>query len=239
MPGECDAAHATGRLKSGQSGSILARMKIGILGTGDVGQSLGNGFIARGNDVMLGGREAKNAKSAAWAEKAGAHAKTGTFEDTAKFGELLVLATLWSGTKSALDLAGSANFAGKVLIDATNPLVYSPTAPPSLALGHTDSGGEQVQRWLPEARVVKCFNTIGSPHMVSPSFPGGPPDMFLCGNDEAAKKTVSGICTAFGHGVVDLGGIEGSRLLEPMCIVWVLYGLRNKSWNHAFKLLHK
>ena len=152
---------------------------------------------------------------------------------------MVVLATSWSGTENALKLAGPSSFAGKVVIDATNPLVFAPNAPPGLALGHTDSGGEQVQRWLPEARVIKAFNTIGHTHMFKPSFPGGPPDMFVCGNDGDAKQTVSDICAAFGLGVIDIGGIEGARLLEPMCIVWVTHGLRTGTWDHAFKLLRK
>src|SRR5690349_8947789 len=133
----------------------MKTMKIGVLGTGDVGQSLGRAFATLGNDVKLGGRDANNEKAAAWAKSVGARAGTGTFADVAKFGDIIVLATLWSGTESALTLAGQSNFDGKVVIDVTNPLVYSPNAPPSLALGHTDSGGEQVQRWLPKARVVK------------------------------------------------------------------------------------
>jgi predicted dinucleotide-binding enzyme len=217
----------------------MKTMKIGVLGTGDVGRSLGTGFVALGHDVKMGARDANNEKAAAWVAKAGAHASAGTFADAARFGDVVVIATAWSGTENALKLAGPQSVAGKVVIDATNPLFFAPNAPPALALGHTDSGGEQVQRWLPEARVVKAFNTIGNAHMFKPSFPGGPPDRFLCGNDADAKKTVSDICAAFGHGVIDVGGIEGARLLEPMCMLWVAYGLRTGSWNHAFRLLRK
>ena len=111
--------------------------------------------------------------------------------------------------------------------------------PPTLFVGTTDSLGEQIQRLIPNARVVKAFNTVGHAHMFRPSFPGGPPDMFLCGNDDGAKKTVAGIVEEFGWSVVDLGGIESSRYLEAMCMIWVLYGIRTNSWNHAFKLLRK
>ncbi|HEU4787844.1 MAG TPA: hypothetical protein VFS57_10555, partial [Gemmatimonadaceae bacterium] len=104
---------------------------------------------------------------------------------------------------------------------------------------HTDSGGDQVQRWLPDARVVKAFNIVGNAHMFRPEFPGGPPDMFIAGNDESAKATVSGILKSFGWEVIDLGGIEGSRYLEPMAMAWVVHGFRSGSWNHAFKLLRK
>ncbi|MFZ0819498.1 MAG: NAD(P)-binding domain-containing protein [Candidatus Acidiferrales bacterium] len=214
-------------------------MRIGILGSGDVGQALGRGFIARGHEVKMGSRSANNEKAVAWTKQAGAHASTGDFTDAARFCEVAVLATLWSGTENALRMAGPENLAGKVLIDATNPVVFAPGAPPALALGHTDSGGEQVQRWAPKARVVKAFNTVGFSHMIDPQFPGGPPDMFFCGNDAAAKNTVAEILKSFGWGSIDIGGIEGARLLEPMCILWVLYGMRTNSWNHAFKLLRK
>jgi predicted dinucleotide-binding enzyme len=150
-----------------------------------------------------------------------------------------VLATLWSGTESAVKLSGLANLAGKVVIDATNPLVFTANALPALALGHTDSGGEQVQRWLPSARVVKAFNIVGNAHMFKPAFPGGPPDMFICGNDADAKRVVTEILTDFGWSTIDVGGIEGARLLEPLCILWVGYGIRTGTWNHAFKLLRK
>ncbi len=211
-------------------------MRIAILGTGNVGRSLANGFLKTGHEVMMGAREPGNAKAREWASGAGAGASSGTFADAARFGELAVLATLWDGTENALRLAGPSNLAGKILIDATNPLKG---APPALALGHTDSGGEQVQRWVPGARVVKAFNTVGHAHMVHPQFPGGPPDMFICGNDASAKTAVTEILTSFGWGTIDVGGIEGSRLLEPMCILWVNYGIRTNTWNHAFKLLRK
>jgi 8-hydroxy-5-deazaflavin:NADPH oxidoreductase len=214
-------------------------MKIGILGTGEVGQALGHGLISIGYEVKMGSREAGGEKARAWVARVGKGASEGTFAEAAAFGEMAVLATLWSGTENVIRLADPTNLAGKIVIDATNPLLFAPNAPPSLALGHTDSGGEQVQRWLPQSRVVKCFNTVGHAHMVHPDLPGGPPDMFLCGNDQKAKETVTEICQAFGWPVIDIGGIEGARLLEPICILWVLYGIRSGTWNHAFKLLRK
>lgn len=125
------------------------------------------------------------------------------------------------------------------MIDCTNPLAPKGSGGPTLSIGHTDSAGENVQRWLPRARVVKAFNTVGAAQMVNPTAPGGPPDMFIAGNDADAKKTVASICEAFGWGVVDAGGIESARLLEPLCILWVGYGARTGTWNHAFKLLRK
>jgi predicted dinucleotide-binding enzyme len=213
-------------------------MRIGILGTGDVGRALGKGFAALGHDVMMGSRDANNPRIKDWMAKAGGRTSGGTFDQASTFGEVVVLATGWSGTENALRLAGPTNLAGKVLIDATNPLDFSST-PPRLAVGHADSGGEQVQRWLPGARVVKAFNIIGNAHMFRPDFPGGPPHMFICGNEEPAKRTVSTILNEFGWEVIDLGGIEHSRYLEPLAMVWIVHGFKTRSWNHAFRLLAK
>jgi hypothetical protein len=211
-------------------------MQIGILGSGGVAQALGTGFLKFGHDVKLGSRDP--AKLKPWTEQAGKRASAGSFEETARFADIAVLASLWTGTESLLKLAGApASLAGKLVIDVTNPLIYETGKMPRLALGHTDSGGEQVQRWLPQSKVVKAFNTVGHAHFVDPTFAGGPPDMFICGDDASAKQVVAGICKNFGWGVVDAGGIEGARLLEPLCILWVEYGLRNQTWDHAFKLL--
>jgi 8-hydroxy-5-deazaflavin:NADPH oxidoreductase len=214
-------------------------MKIAILGTGDVGQRLGSGFLSLGHEVKMGSRDPKNEKLNQWVAANGKNASGGSFAEAAKFGEVIVLATLWSGTENAIRLAGPDNFKGKVVIDATNPLIFADGKPPQLALGWNDSGGEQVQRWLQGARVVKAFNIVGNAHFVHPDFPDGPPDMFIAGNDNSAKKTVAGFLEQFGWPVIDIGGIEGARLLEPLCILWVAYALRTGTLNHAFKLLRK
>lgn len=213
-------------------------MRIGILGSGDVGRTLGSAFGACGHEVKLGSRESGNAKVKEWVSRAGAHASGGTFADAARFGDIIVLATLWAGTENALRLAGNEHFAGKVVIDTTNPLDVT-TTPPRLSVGWNDSAGEQVQRWLTTARVVKAFNIVGHAHMFRPEFPGGPPDMFFAGNDAAAKHTVAQILNEFGWEAIDLGGIDASRYLEPLAMVWIAHGFRSKSWNHAFKLLRK
>lgn len=214
-------------------------MNVGVLGTGEVGRALGSAMIALGHNVKMGSRESTNPKMLEWVGKSGAHASGGTFLEAAKFGEIVFLCTLWTGTENALKLAGTENLAGKVVIDTTNPLIFEPGKLPALALGHKDSGGEQVQRWLPGSRVVKCFNIVGNAHMFRPVFPGGTPTMFLCGNDSGARKTVVDLLTQFGWESIEVGGIEGSRLLEPLCILWVQYGIQTGSWNHAFKLLTK
>jgi predicted dinucleotide-binding enzyme len=213
----------------------MAKVNVGILGSGEVGKVLAAGFANLGHEVKVGSRDPE--KLGDWVAATGERASAGTFAEAAAFGDLIVLATLGTGTKSAVELAGPSSFDGKVVIDATNPLDFS-TGQPALFVGHTDSLGEMVQRWLPKARVVKAFNTVGNSLMVNPKLPGGPPDMFIGGNDEDAKKIVSQVCEHFGWGVIDLGGIEASRHLEPLCMVWVLHGFRTGSWTHAFKMLH-
>lgn len=214
-------------------------MKIGILGSGDVGKALAIGFASRNHDVMIGSREPEKLQECISEQKG--RIAAGTFEEAAKFGGLVVIATLFSGTKHAIELAGPANFAGKPVIDCTNPLRFEEGKMPALSIGFDNSAGEEVQRWLPNAKIVKALNIIGNQFMVDPKFPGGPPTMFIAGDDDGAKKTVTELIESLGWqgAVADLGGIEESRYLEPMCIVWVHYGLRNGSWDHAFKMLTK
>jgi predicted dinucleotide-binding enzyme len=215
-------------------------MKVGVLGSGPVGQVLGAAFADLGNEVMLGSRDPNQDKVKEWVSETGKYVKAGTFSEVAAFGELIVLSTLWTGTENAIKLAGLNNFNGKVVIDTTNPLDFSKGMPPTLALSGNDSGGEQVQRWLPNSNVVKCFNIVGNAFMYKPNFPDGKPDMFICGNDDDAKKKVLEILNDFGwEGSIDMGGIEISRYLEPICILWVIYGFKTNSWNHAFKMLRK
>jgi 8-hydroxy-5-deazaflavin:NADPH oxidoreductase len=198
-------------------------MKIGVLGTGEVGRTLAAGFKKKGHEVRTGHRDPKE-----------------PYAEAAKFAEVAVLATPWSGTANAIELTDPKNLAGKVVIDVTNPLKFEESQAPQLALGFDDSGGEQVQRWLPQAKVVKCFNIVGSSLMVDPKVPGGPPDMFIAGNDAAAKQTVTKLCNDLGWPmVVDLGGIEGSRLLEPLAMLWVTVGFKLDRWDQAWKLLHR
>jgi len=213
-------------------------MKIGILGTGDVGQALGTGFITTGDDVKMGAREAGNPKATAWAQKAGPRASAGTFAEAAAFGDVVVLATVGVAGEAALTAAGLDHLRGKVLIDATNPLDFS-QGRPALAINGNDSAGERIQRLVPDAHVVKAFNIVGNALMFRPSFPDGPPDMFIAGNDAAAKKTVTAILDRFGWPTIDIGGIEGARYLEAMCLLWVLAGQATKSRTQAFKLLRR
>jgi predicted dinucleotide-binding enzyme len=215
-------------------------MKVGVLGTGDVGRVLATGFVSRGHEVKLGTRDPGQEKVKAWVAKNGTKATAGTFEETAKFGELLVLATLWDATPAIIQMAKPESFSGKVVIDTTNPLDFSKGAPPKLSVGGTNSAGEEVQRLLSKARVVKAFNSIGNAHMVDPKFPGGPPDFFLAGNDAPAKKQVTDIAHDFGwSNIVDLGGIESARYLEPLAMVWILEFFRTGNGNHAVTMVRK
>jgi 8-hydroxy-5-deazaflavin:NADPH oxidoreductase len=219
-------------------------MKTGILGSGDVGRRLGDGFIELGHMVKIGTRDPSKGEVVQWVSNHGGEegkASAGTFTDAASFGEMIVIATSWDGTSNAIKMADPTNFAGKIVIDVTNPLDFSKGMPPKLAVGYSDSAGETVQRLIPEAKVVKAFNIVGNPHFVHPDFPnGGPPTMFICGNDEEAKKVVKdNILTKFGWETVDIGGIDGARLLEPIAFLWITYYFRTGTGNHAFKLLRK
>jgi predicted dinucleotide-binding enzyme len=202
--------------------------KVGILGSGDVGKALGRGFASRGCDVRIGTRDPS--------KKPG---ELVSFADAAEFGELLVVATLWEGTENALRLAGPSSFKDKVVIDTTNPLKIVDGRPVGLERGFGDSAGEQVQRWLPGAKVVKAFNIVGNPLMVDPQLPGGPPTMFIAGNDDGAKREVTEILGDFGWETIDIGGIDGARLLEPMCWLWVKAAHKTGNWMQAFKLLRR
>lgn len=210
-------------------------MKIGIIGSGDVGKKLAEAFIATGHSVTVGTRSPE--KIAQWAREHKAAA--GSFSDAASFGEVVVVATLWEGTAAALELAGARNFSGKVVIDVTNPLDFSKGVPPRMAVAGGDSAGETLQRMLPDAWVVKALNTVGNTHMFRPDFPGGPPTMFVCGSDAGAKKSVEQILDAFGWETIDIGGIEMSRLLEHLAMLWIMYFFKTGTGDHAFKLLRK
>lgn len=214
-------------------------MKVGIIGSGIVARTLAAGFAKLGNDVMISSRYPEQEKVKDAVDKIGKLASSGTFEQAAKFGDIIVLATAWSGTENAIMMAGPENFADKIVIDTTNPLDHSQGAP-KLAIGHTNSAGEMVQKWLPKAYVVKAFNMVGNAHMFKPQFIEGDPDIFICGNDKGAKESVTMILHEFGWtNVIDMGGIEGSRLLEPLAMIWITYGMRNNRWDHAFKLVHR
>lgn len=214
-------------------------MKIGIIGSGIVGRVLGNAFLSEGYEVMLGTRNTSKDEVVTW-KKENPKGNRGSFAETAQFGELLVLATSGEAILEAIKLAGIENFTNKVVIDTTNPISHQ--KPPvngvlNFFTSLDDSLMERIQKLIPEAKVVKAFNIIGNPFMYKPNFPGGKPTMFICGNDDDAKKTVTDILTAFGHETEDMGKVEAARAIEPLCILWCIPGFIRNQWMHAFKLL--
>jgi len=213
-------------------------MKIGIIGSGLVGRVLASAFLKEGFDVMLGTRNTSKQEVVKWKNE-NLSGKTGSFNETTEFGELLVLATGGNVTEEAIRLAGFANFKNKVVIDATNPIAAAPPENGVLKFftDLNESLMEKIQKLIPDAKLVKAFNSVGNTLMYKPNFPGGIPTMFICGNDDAAKKTVTGILTAFGWETEDMGKIEAARAIEPLCILWCIPGFIRNQWTHAFKLL--
>src|SRR2546430_6184889 len=213
-------------------------MKVGILGSGEVCHALGRGSASRGHDVKIASRTPKSEALAKWQTQAKGKTSTGTFAETAKHGEVLVLATLGSAVEEVLRLAGPPNMAGKVLIDVTNPLDFSQGPNPGLFIGPNYSLGERVQRRVPEAKVVKCFNTVSNTQMVDPKFAGGNPEMMICGDDSAAKKTVAGILKEFGWpGTIDIGGVGSARWLQGTRPPLALVGSQDCRWGPALQVL--
>ncbi|MFD2244846.1 NADPH-dependent F420 reductase [Pontibacter ruber] len=211
--------------------------KIGIIGSGPVGRVLAEGFLRHGYDVMIGSREPSKLQE--WQQNTGGKAQSGTFEDVAAFGELLVLAVKGSAAKNALEMAGANNLNGKTIIDTTNPI--ADMAPDNGVLHFfTDldhSLMEQLQAAFPDAHFVKAFNSIGNAYMVNPDFQGQQPTMFICGNSTQAKHDVTQVLQQFGHDVADMGGVEAARAIEPLCMLWCIPGFLQNEWSHAFRLL--
>jgi predicted dinucleotide-binding enzyme len=203
-------------------------MKIGVLGTGMVGNAVAGKLVELGHEVRMGSREAGNEKARAWADAAGERASEGTFADAAAHGELVVNCTAGEHSLEALEQAGTDNLAGKVLLDVANPLDFSGGMPPTLGVANTDSLGERIQRAFPEARVVKSLNTMNCQVMVEPTRVPGEHDVFVCGDDERAKSDVAALLRSFGWAserIVDLGGIRSARGMEMYLPLWLsLYG---------------
>jgi 8-hydroxy-5-deazaflavin:NADPH oxidoreductase len=211
-------------------------MKIGILGSGAVAKTLGTGLLKHGHDVMMGTRAP--AKLAEWAVQ-NPKGHVGGFADAAKFGDLLVLAVKGTAAPDALRAAGEANLTGKPVIDATNPIADVPPSNGVLKFftNLDESLMERLQREFGAVRFVKAFNSVGHASMVDPQFKGGKPTMFICGNDETAKKTVMSLLTQLGWETADMGKAEAARAIEPLCMLWCIPGFLRDDWVHAFKLL--
>jgi predicted dinucleotide-binding enzyme len=215
-------------------------MKIGIIGSGIVGRVLASAFLQEGNSVMLGTRNVTKEEVITWKNE-NSGGKAGNFEETVKFGELLVLATSGKAVEEAINLSGPENFAGKTVIDTTNPIADA--APVNGVLQFFTSTNsslmERIQELLPGANVVKAFNSVGNNLMYKPGYDNTLPTMFICGNNAEAKKTVTTILTTFGWETEDMGHAEAARAIEPLCILWCIPGFLNNQWTHAFKLLKK
>ena len=211
-------------------------MRVGVIGSGVVGETLANGFLKHGHEVMRGSRTPE--KLSAWATGAGERASVGTFAVTAVYGDEVVLAVKGAAAEEAVTACGDA-LAGKIVIDTTNPI---DERPPETGVLHffTDHGRsllERLQAASPGAKFVKAFSCVGNAVMVDPVFKGGRPTMFICGNDARAKVKVSEILDDFGWDVADMGGAAAARAIEPLCMLWCIPGVLSQEWTHAFKLL--
>ncbi|WP_147652634.1 NADPH-dependent F420 reductase [Vulcaniibacterium gelatinicum] len=211
-------------------------MKIGVLGSGDVAKVLASGFLQHGHDTMMGTRD--SAKLAEWRSR-NPSGRVGSFEEAAAFGQVVVLAVKGSAAAAALRAAGAENLAGKPVMDATNPIADAPPRNGVLKFFTSldESLMEQLQREFADAHFVKAFNSVGNARMVNPRFAGGKPTMFICGNDQAAKKTVGDLVEQFGWELADMGSAEAARAIEPLCMLWCIPGFLRNEWTHAFKLL--
>lgn len=211
--------------------------RIGVLGSGIVGKVLAGGFLSHGYEVMIGTNTPE--KVAGLKEATGGKAKVGSFAETARFGEIVVLATKGTGAIAAITLAGLEQLKGKTVIDTTNPIADAPPENGVLRFFTSleDSLMERLQTLAPDTRFIKAFSCVGNASMVDPVFPGGKPTMFICGNDAGAKNRVSRIVAEFGFEPEDCGAVEAARAIEPLCMLWCIPGFLNRGWNHAFKLL--
>ncbi|MGA8740514.1 MAG: NAD(P)-binding domain-containing protein [Terracidiphilus sp.] len=213
-------------------------MKVGVLGSGDVAKTLAGGFLKHGHTVMIGSRSP--AKLADWSGK-NPGSTAGTFAEAAQFGELVVVAVKGNAAAEALLLAGERNLSGKTVIDACNPIEDAPPDKGVLRFftNINESLMEQLQRQFSDAHFVKAFNSVGAPCMINPQFAGSRPTMFICGNNEDAKKQVAQINEQFGWETADMGAAEAARAIEPLCMLWCIPGFVRNDWMHAFKLLTK
>lgn len=213
-------------------------MKIGIIGSGNVAQSLGAGLAAAGHDIMLGSRTPDKREMTAWKKRVKKHGEVGNTTEAASFGEIIILAVAWHAAEDILEQIRP-ELPGKVVIDVTNPLVWPDDGAPTLSVGLNMSGGEIVQQSLPDSHVVKTLNYSSHDRMAQPEYKEGVPVMFYCGNNDSAKKEVVGILSDLGwKDLVDLGDITKSRLLEQLCLLWVEYGAVRDTWSHAFAVLN-
>lgn len=214
-------------------------MKIGILGSGVVGQTLANGFIKHGHQIKIGTGNINKLND--WIKNSGNSDSVGSFAEAAKFGDIIVLAVKGTAAKIVLEKAGAENFKDKIIIDTTNPIADA--APVNGVLKFfTDlnfSLMEELQNIYTNANFVKAFSCAGNALMVNPDFGGTKPTMFIAGNNDDSKNIIKKILDTFGWEVEDMGKAEAARAIEPLCILWCIPGFLENRWMHAFKLLKK
>jgi 8-hydroxy-5-deazaflavin:NADPH oxidoreductase len=191
-------------------------MKIGIIGSGNVGGALGKGWAKKGHSVMFGVLDTNDEKLQSLLKGAGPNARAGSVQDAAAFGEIVAFATPWPATQDAVRSAG--DLSGKIVFDCTNPLKPDLSG---LEIGQTTSAAEQVASWASGAKVVKIFNTTGSNNMENSRYPEGPPVMFYCSDDAGAKKTAARLAADLGFEPIDAGRLTSARLLEPLALLWI------------------
>ena len=215
-------------------------MKVGIIGSGNVGRVLASGFLKEGHQVIMGTRNSSKEDVVKW-KNANQNGLLGSFQDAAQFGEIIVLAVSGLVVEDAINLAGKSHLSNKIIIDATNPIATVPPDNGVLKFFTTleESLMEKIQKQLPDAKIVKAFSCVGNALMYKPNFNGILPTMFICGNDDPAKKTVTDILTSFGWETEDMGKVEAARVIEPLSILWCIPGFIRNQWTHAFKLLKK
>lgn len=214
-------------------------MKIGIIGSGIVGRTLGSAFLEEGYEVMLGSRDTAKEDVVKWKDE-NQFGATGDFTQTAAFADIIVLAVSGLVAMNAIQIAGPNNFYGKIVIDTTNPIAKDPPTDAVLKFftDLNESLMEKLQKKLPQAKFVKAFNIVGNSLMYKPALEQKP-TMFICGNDADAKKEVAYILDLFGWEVEDMGVAAAARAIEPLSILWCIPGFINNRWHHAFKLLKK
>jgi 8-hydroxy-5-deazaflavin:NADPH oxidoreductase len=210
--------------------------KIGIIGSGKVAMTLGDGFLKYGYEVMLSSRNPD--KLIDWKNKGGDYAHLGTFTEAAQFADIAVLAVKGSAAVEAIEETGPQNLESKTVIDTTNPIAAASPENGVVKFFTTldDSLMERLQFQFPAIHFVKAFSSIGSAFMVDPQF-SEKPTMFICGNHLKAKEETTTILEQFGWEVADMGKVTAARAIEPLCMLWCIPGMLNNQWTHAFKLL--
>ncbi len=209
--------------------------KIAVIGSGQVGQVLADGFLKHGHEVMRGTREPS--KLAEWKSGAGDKASVGTFAEAARFGAVIVLAVKGTAAEEAVVLC-EGGLDGKLVLDATNPIANAPPVNGVIQFftGPNESLMERLQKRAPAARFVKAFSCVGNALMVDPELEAKP-SMFVCGNDAGAKEQARALLASFGWEMEDCGAVEAARAIEPLCMLWCIPGFLRNDWRHAYRVL--